>query len=344
MIQFSGKCKEKEFSMNKIQKIVDSIKSAKNIVICHHVAPDGDSLGSALALKEMINQLDNVERVDAVITGKIPDIYKFLPEIDSLIKANDPFLYKNYDLAIAVDCACKDRLGDSTELFKNARKTINIDHHISNDGFADIDLIEPKSSATGEVLFSLVKPLEVKLTEEIAANLYTAILTDTGGFKFENTKPETLKICAKLIEAGADPVEIYKHCYELKPVEMVRLHARAINDAIYLEDNRIVYTKITRKLLEEMNANDDHIDGITEALRQINTAQVAIVFKETTRGTTKVSFRSNGLNVCEIASFFGGGGHILAAGCLLEKTIDEAINDVIATVTNQVSKASAVPL
>ena len=324
--------------MNTAQKIAESIKKAKTVIIFHHVAPDGDGLGSALALREMISQLDNVKKPDAVITGKIPDIYKFLPNIEFLKKAGDSSLHQSYDLAITVDCAGKDRLGDAVELFNNARTTINIDHHISNEGFADIDWINPSASATGEVLFELIKLLEVKLTPSIATNLYTAILTDTGGFKFENTKPKTLKICAELLEAGADPVKIYNECYESKPMSMVKLHARAIDNAIYLENNQIVYTKITRSLLKELNASDDHIDGITESLRQINSVKIALVFKETLRGSTKVSFRSNGINVCEIASFFGGGGHRLAAGCLIEKNIDEAVNDIITTVRKQVIK------
>jgi len=326
--------------MNISQKVADSIKKAKTVIILHHVAPDGDSLGSALALKEILSQLDNINRLDAVITGKIPDLYKFLPGIEYLKKSNDyDNIHKSYDLAIALDCACKDRLGDAAELFNNARTTINIDHHISDEGFADIDWIDSKASATGEVLFKLIEPLGVKLTQNIAVNLYTAILTDTGGFKFENTKPETFKICAELLEAGADPVMIYDKCYESKPLAMVKLHARAIDNAIYIENNEIVYTKITRKLLEDINACDDHIDGITEALRQVNSVKIAIVFKETTRGSTKASFRSNGINVCEIASFFGGGGHKLASGCLLEKNIEDAVHDIITTVRKQVIKA-----
>ena len=327
--------------MNIAQKVAEKIKNAKNIVILHHVAPDGDCLGSVLALKEMISQVDDVKKLDAVITGKIPDIYRFLPGIEYLKKVNDESLYRSYDLVIAVDCACKDRLGDATELFNKARSSINIDHHISDEGFADIDWIDPKASATGEVLFDLIKPLGVKLTQDMATNLYTAMLTDTGGFKFENTKPKTFEICAQLLEAGADPVNIYNKCYESKPLAMVKLHAKAIDNAIFIENNEIVYTKITRKLLEEIDATDDHIDGITEALRQVDSVKIALVFKETLRGSTKVSFRSNGLNVCEIASFFGGGGHKLASGCLLEKNIEEAVNDVIATVRKQVIKSKA---
>lgn len=325
--------------MNIAQKVAENIKKAKNIIIIHHIAPDGDGLGSTLALREMMSQLGSANKLDAVISGKMPDIYRFLPGIENLKKTNDASLYQSYDLAIALDCADKDRLGDATEFFNNARNTINIDHHISDNGFADIDWIDPKASATGEILFDLIEPLGVKLNKNIAVNLYTSILTDTGGFKFENTKPKTFNICAELLEAGADPVSIYNECYESKPVAMVRLHAKAINDAVYLEDNEIVYTKISRKLLEEIHASDDHIDGITEALRQVNSVKVAIVFKETIKGTTKVSFRSNGIDVCEIASFFGGGGHKLAAGCIVEKNIDGAVNDILKTVRKQVIKS-----
>jgi len=325
--------------MTKFKEAADKIKQAKTVIIFHHVAPDGDGLGSSLALREMLLQFPNISKIDAVISGKVPDIYKFLPDVDKLIKLDDKSLHRSYDLAIALDCACKDRLGDAVELFNNARNTINIDHHISDEGFADVDVIDPDAAATGEVLYSLIEPLGAKLNDKIATSLYTAILTDTGGFKFKNTTPKTFKICSELVAAGADPVKIYSNCYESKPMAMVRLHAKAISEAVFLENNEIVYTKITRKLLNDLNATDDHIDGITETLRQVDTIKIALVFKETTRGTTKVSFRSNGMDVCEIASFFGGGGHQLAAGCLLEKKIDEAVNDVITTVRKQVIKS-----
>jgi len=325
--------------MTKAQEAAEKIKQAKSIVIFHHVAPDGDGLGSSLALREMILQLPEINRLDTVITGKIPDIYKFLPGAEHLKKLGDNDLYRTYDLAIALDCACKDRMGDAVELFNKARNSINIDHHISDDGFADVDWIDPDASATGEVLYDLIEALGAKLNNNIATCLYTAILTDTGGFKFKNTKAKTFKICSELLEAGADPVKIYNKCYESKPMPMVRLHATAISNAVFLENNEIVYTKITRKLLDELNATDDHIDGITETLRQVDSVKVSLIFKETTRGTTKVSFRSNSIDVCEIASFFGGGGHKLAAGCLLEKNIDETINDVMTTVRKQVIKS-----
>ncbi|HSA07554.1 MAG TPA: bifunctional oligoribonuclease/PAP phosphatase NrnA [Candidatus Gastranaerophilales bacterium] len=324
--------------MNTKQKVVEEIKKAKRIIIFHHMAPDGDALGSALALREILEQLDTVHIVDNVITSYIPDVYKYLPDVDKFRKPDDDSLYNTYDLGITVDCASKDRLGEATELFNNAKKTVCIDHHVSNTGFADIDLIETSVSATGEIIFSLIELLNARLDKNIATNLYTSILTDTGGFKFENTKPETFRICADLVEAGADPVEIYKNCYEIKSLSMVKLHARVIDRAVVSEDQKIIYGVIKRDVLNELDASDDFIDGITESLRQVKDVEVALIFKETLKKTTRVSFRSNGLDVCKIANFFGGGGHKLAAGCLIEKNIEESIKDVLSIVEKQISK------
>ncbi len=321
-----------------IDKIIEEIKKAKRIIIFHHIAPDGDALGSALALREILEQIDSIEVLDNVITNYVPEIYKYLPDADKFKRVNDPLLYSSYDLGIAVDCANKDRLGDATEFFNKAKKTISIDHHPTNTGFADIDLIDTQASASAELVFKLIKPLGAELTRDIAINIYTAILTDTGGFKFENTKSETLRICADLIDAGADPVEIYKNCYETKSLAMVKLHARIIDSAIVSEDKKIIYGIITRDILDELEASDDFIDGITESMRQVKGLEVALVFKETLKKTTRVSFRSNSLNVCTIASYFGGGGHKLAAGCLIEKKVKEAIDDVLPVVKKQLSK------
>ncbi len=319
-------------------KIVNEIKKAKRVIIFHHIAPDGDALGSALALRGILQQLDNIEVVDNIITNYVPEIYRYLPDVDKFKTIRDPSLYNSYDLGISVDCANKDRLGDATELFNNAKKTISIDHHPTNKGFADIDLIDISASATAELVYRLMKPLKARLTENIAVNIYTAILTDTGGFKFENTKPETLRVCADLIDAGANPVEIYKNCYETKSLAMVKLHAKVIDEAIVTNDKKIIYGIITRNTLDDLEASDDFIDGITESMRQIKGLEVALVFKETLKKTTRVSFRSNGLDVCTIASYFGGGGHKLAAGCLVEKNIEETINDILPVIRKQLSR------
>lgn len=324
--------------MEQILKLTSLIKKSKNILLLAHISPDGDTLGSMLALKSMLKQIDNVEKIDALITGKVPEIYRFLPGSDSIKNPNDSELYKSYDLAITLDCASIDRLGENIDIFRNAKTTANIDHHISNSGFADINIIIPDAAACGQVLFELIEPLDITITKDIANCLYTSILTDTGGFKFENTKAKTFSVCAELIKNGADSAHIYKECYESKPYEMVMLHANIISQAIMTDDKKIVYASISRKMLQQLNSSDDYVDGIAEALRQINSVDVAIVFKETVKGNTKLSFRSNRVNVCDIAKYFGGGGHKLAAGCTINKNIKDSIEDVLPIVKKLIYK------
>jgi len=268
----------------------------------------------------------------------VPDMYSFLPGINSAKNPGNNQLYDRYDLAIAVDCASIERVGDALELYRNAKVTANIDHHISNNGFADINIIDTEASSTGEVIYSIAKFLNTSLTKDIAVNLFTAILTDTGGFKFENTRPETFEIAAELTRAGAVSGYIFKKCYESKPLAMVKLQAHCIDQAVLEEDNKIAYTFVSRKMLDDFKASDDHTDGISEALRQINTVEVAMVFKETAKGDTKVSFRSNRIDVCQIARFFGGGGHKLASGCTIQKNLTDSLNEVLPIVKKQINK------
>ncbi|MEI7475054.1 MAG: bifunctional oligoribonuclease/PAP phosphatase NrnA [bacterium] len=324
--------------MEIIKKVIKLINSSKSVAILSHVSPDGDTLGSMLALYEALKNIPSIKKLDAVKVGRTPDIYKYLPFINETKSPSDDALYQSYDLVIAIDCGALDRLSESSELFKKAKTSINIDHHISNPMFGDINWIEPKATATGIIIYKLLKEMNIEITQDIAICLYTAIMTDSGGFKFENINPEGFNICAKLLEYGARPDVIYKQCYESIPLPMVMLKARAINEAIFTKDNKIAYSIITRKMLEEVGATDDHVEGISEELRQIDSIKVSMVFKETPKGDTKVSFRSNGPDVCEIARFFGGGGHKLAAGCTIQKKPDDAANEIMPIIKKQINK------
>ncbi len=326
--------------MDTIKKLVEAVKKSKNIAILSHVGPDGDTLGSMLALAAMIEQENTNKNVQRLIVGKVPDVYKFLPDVESVVTVDNPQILGSYDLVITSDCAAIDRLGESIEIFRNAKLTANVDHHVSNNNFADINIVDPKASATGEVVFHIAKALGLKIKKEVAINLYTAILTDTGGFKFENTRPETFEVAAALMRAGVNPGYVFKKCYESKPIAMVKLQAHCVDNAIFEKKGKIAYTLISRKMLQDFSATDDHTDGVSEALRQISTVEVSMVFKETVKGNSKVSFRSNKADVCEIARFFGGGGHKLAAGCTIEKNIEDAAKEVLPIVEKQISKSN----
>lgn len=312
-----------------IKNIKESIEKAKSIVILSHIGSDGDSIGSTLSMQYMLKQFKHLKKIDSVIVGKIPDILAFLPDVDTIKNSRDSDVYQNYDLAIALDCGAEDRLGEAKNLFRNARNTISIDHHISNPNFAKINLVDETASATGEILFQLLEPLSLDLTKDIALCLYTAIITDTGCFKFDKTSPRTFEVSAELIRTGISPGYVQKQYYESKPLPMFKIHSKALYETKFAFNNRVAYTVVTRDMLNDSGANEDHIEGIVENLRTIKDVQVAMVFKETPRLITKVSFRSNLTDVCEIASFFGGGGHVLAAGCNIEKNPYDAVDEVL---------------
>lgn len=321
--------------MNNINKFKEAIIQAKKIIIIPHVNPDGDTISSTLALAMLIEKYFN-KNVQPVIIGKLPEVYRFLPSLDKLININELNKREKYDLAIAVDIASKDRLNEASSFFDNAKISVNIDHHKTNNGYGTINFVDPKACSAGQVVFDIAEKLELEISEEVAICLFTSILTDTGGFKYENTSVRTLETAAKLVALKANPCEISRACYESKPQGMVMLQAFAIDKSTFLENGQIAYSIITRKDMKKFNAADDYTDGISEALRQIKTVEVSMVLKETDNGQTKVSLRSKNIDVSKIASNFNGGGHQFAAGCTVKKPISIALNKLLEYIKKEI--------
>ncbi len=304
----------------------ETIEKAQSIVIISHVNPDGDTLGSMCALYRIIKENFN-KAPDMAYNGIIPEIYSFLPSINEAKTPSE--LNQNYDLAIAIDIAAKDRMCDSFSIFENAKIKMNIDHHKTNIGYGDINFVNKDACCAGEVLFDITQQLNLVLNKEAAIGLYTAFLTDTGGFRYENTKADTLKKSAKLIEYGANPAEISRYCYESKPRNMVLLHAHCMVNAKFENNNKIAYVLITNKDMEKFHAKNDYTEGIVEELRRMSTTEVSFVLKEIDENTTKASLRSRTADVSKIAGIFGGGGHTFAAGCTIRKPVDIACNKLL---------------
>lgn len=320
--------------MNSTEKeIKDIIEASKNILIAPHVNPDGDCIGSAIAMKIFLKNEYNKD-ASMFIQSKVPEIYKFLPFADDFKTEND-IKNQKFDLVIAVDCAAYDRLTSAIPFFEKADNTIVFDHHKTNPAYGKYNYIFPEMSSTGEVLFNFAQKAGFKFDEDIACSLYVAILTDTGGFKFENTKTETFNAVAELLKYGINPCEIYKKCYESKPLPMVKLCALAINNAKFLFDEKVAYTIITMEDMKKTKALNEHTDGIVELLRQINTVDLAFLIKETEDGFSKVSFRSKNFDVTKIASKFDGGGHSKAAGCTIKKNYTVALNKIIEAINEE---------
>lgn len=288
--------------------------------------PDGDTLGSMCALYSMIYNRFK-KKADMNVVSNIPFNYKFLPNIGFAQRFFDKSIV--YDLVITLDVAAIDRVMESKILFDKAKCTINIDHHKTNPGFGDFQIINPCASSCGEVLFDCFKDEGWNVDKESAICLYTAIMTDTGNFRFENTSSKTLRAAADLVDCGANPNYIYKMCYETKSKNFVMFQNYCISKATYLNDNKIAYTTVYKKDLEKFSAGDDYTDGLAETLRAIDSTEVSFVAKEVDTKLTKISMRSKGLDVANICSFFGGGGHTYAAGCTIKANVKDAIQKLL---------------
>lgn len=321
--------------MNKFAKKINmAIQTAQNILIVPHVNPDGDCIGSASALAMFI-QNEYGKTPELFIQSKVPDVYRFLQLTDNFKTVNE-LENQEFDLVITTDCAAKDRITSANKFFDKAEITINIDHHKTNPNYAKINYVYGELSSTGEVIHKLSKELGWKLTKDISNSLYVAILTDTGGFKFENTTSETFMAVADLMNYGINPCLLYRCCYESKPLEMVKLSASAVAKAEFVCNGRIGYTIITLEDMKKNNALNEHTDGIVEIIRQVNSVDIAFVVKETEDGYSKVSLRSKEADVSKVAQKFNGGGHKFAAGCTIKKHYNTALVKILDAIKEEI--------
>ena len=292
-----------------------------------------DTLGSMCAMYSMIYNRFKI-KADMNIVSNLPYNYKFLPNINLTERYFDQSLV--YDLVITLDVASIERVRDSEIFFNKAKIRVNIDHHKTNPGFGDYNIIDPDSSSTGEVLFNYFKEHGWKIDEDSAICLYTAIMTDTGNFRFENTSANVFRAAAELVEAGANPNQLYKFCYETKTKNLVMFQNYCVNKAEFKNDNKIAYTTVYKKDLEKFSAGDDYTDGIAETLRAIDSTEVSFVVKEVDSKTTKVSMRSKHIDCAKICSVYGGGGHTFAAGCTMKYGIKESVEKLLKEIEREI--------
>ena len=314
--------------MSSYSLLEEKIKSAESILIVTHVNPDGDALGSEIAVKNLLKNKFN-KNSDAVLIGRFPDVYNYLPSKDELIDLSDFDTEKIYDLAIGVDLASLDRLCGVEKTYNNAKFNVNIDHHKTNNKYGDITFVDGNASSTGEVLYQIFENISYDIDKDTAIALYTSIVTDTGCFKYKNTTEKSMVICSKLLSKGADPSEITQQIYGNKPKAMVLLNAYAVSNTKFSNNGKIAYTIVTLNDLNKFNAETDYTEGIVEVLREINTVEVAIFFKEMKNGYTKVSMRSKNIDIASVCKKYDGGGHTNAAGCTVMKPVNIAVEKIL---------------
>lgn len=311
---------------NNILEAIRKIEESDNICIVSHANPDGDSIGSLLGLG--ISLIDNKDkRVKLALYDEIPKSFKFMPGTEYLEKITED---EKFDLLITLDCGDLDRLGKYKHLSNNSEFIINIDHHKSNDYFGDINVVFPNYSSTAEILYNLIKDMKIEIDRKIATCLYVAISTDTGSFKYDSTSPNTLEVAADLMRKDVDLNEITTNIYQSRSLEKTNLIKKALNKMELHLNNRIGLIMVTEELLKSCNATISDMDGIIEFVRDIDTVEVACVLKEFDTEEIKVGLRSKkDIDVAEVASIFGGGGHARASGCTIKDTIDVAKTRVL---------------
>ena len=298
--------------MSVIDNINEKIMSAKSILILTHENPDGDAIGSSLSLYNALKKIDRKSTVYVPVPDKT---YSFLPGYDKMVCGNESPNAKDFDLCISLDASDLDRLGIAKDLFSGIEDTICIDHHITNQNFADINYVNAVASSTCENIMVILAGMGIAIDKEVGECLYTGILTDTGGFRYSCT-PETMEMVATIMETGVNTPRIYRIVFDVTSFNKTKLTGRCIDRMELLEDNKIAFTYMLNSDLGELNLEESDSEGIVNLGRNIDTAEVSIFAREREDGSYKISFRSNELvDVSIIASKFGGGGHVRAAGC-----------------------------
>lgn len=302
-----------------IKEIIEAINKGRSFLITSHIRLDGDALGSELAIYLMLRNLGKT----AVVYNQdsTPEHYRFLPAAQSIVR--EPGDMGQYDTAFVLDCSELSRVGEQAEKIGKINKVINIDHHISNGGFCEIKLIDAQASSTGELIFRLMKEMGVEMTKDICTNLYAAILTDTGGFRYGNTRQGALWAAGTLVEKGADPQWISENIYESDPPAKLKLLAKTLETLSLDMERKMGSLTVTLKMLQEAGASIEHTDGFVDIPRTVQGIKISVLYTQMNSNFFKLSLRSKGsVNVEKIANKFGGGGHINAAACRIEGNIE----------------------
>jgi bifunctional oligoribonuclease and PAP phosphatase NrnA len=312
--------------------VVEALRANSRFVVTSHENPDGDALGSLLAMHLALEALGKDSVMVLGGLAPLPGEYAFLDlEARGLLRLAPRDAGER--VLVAVDCAQESRIVEQT-LVTSAPFTVNVDHHHDNTRFGDVDLVVEDASSTGEVLADVLAGLGVALTPAIAEALYTAIVTDTGRFQYSNTTPNALRLAAELVEAGADVSKVFVEVYESTPFPKLKLLARALERATELAEGRVVVSELRRQDFEAAEAEEPYSEGIIDHLRAVDGAELVALVRELPVGASsarKGSLRSHpdGVDVSAIARGFGGGGHKRAAGFSTDLAMDEITRRIV---------------
>ena len=315
-----------------MSRIEELLQGAKKVALSGHIRPDGDCVGAVMSVYQYIKK--NMPEIEVKVFLETPSsvfgCIEGVEDIDSFMETEEEF-----DIFMAMDCTA-DRLGKAQSIFDRAKTKINIDHHVSNQGCGDINIVVPDASSTCEVVYDLLDPQ--KLDVEIAKTIYIGMIHDTGVFKYSNTSPKTLQIAANLIAYGFDFPKIIDETFYEKTYVQTLICAKAVSESVRFMDGKCIFSVVDKEMMQFFGVGPKDLDGVINQLRIVKGVECAIFMYQLDGMEYKVSLRSNGLvNVSVIASFFGGGGHVRAAGCTMKGTPHDVINNLSAQIALQIS-------
>ena len=310
-----------------LDEILEEIKKAETIVLLTHETPDGDAIGSSLAMKLALEKLGKKAEL---IMSSYAKTFDYLPEVNDIKKESR---IEEYDLAISLDCATLKRL-DNKEYFEKAKKTIVIDHHGSNNMYGDINYVNPVAPACSEILLAMFSYYGIEVDVKIGTCLMTGIITDTGGLQYPSTTADTFEYAAELLRKGVDIADICKRTLQTKTKANFELTKRVMDRMELLEDGKVAFSYIDQKDMNEVNAEEGDHEGLVNIGRNIDGVEVSIFIRQKeNENAYKVSMRSGSyVNVSDVCLMFGGGGHPRAAGALIQGSVeqvkDKLVNEV----------------
>ncbi len=335
----------KVFMDRRFDEVIEKIKACSRFMVVSHVNPEGDAIGSLLGLSLALRALG--KDVTPYLEDPVPDTFKFLPGADTVVHTLEGAAH--FDAIFAVDCGKIDRLGNRFNEFKGSDFIINIDHHTTNDRFGDMNVIAPEESATGEIIYDFCKAASIDITKDIAINLYVAIHTDTGSFRYSSSSADSFIKAGDLVRMGADPWDISRRVYENHPVRKYKLLGMVLSTLNIIkvegaESNGSIATLfVTLDIFKETSAEKDLADGFVNYARGIEGVEVGVLFRECPSGEYKISLRSKDYaDVARVAEVFGGGGHSHAAGCTVKGDLDTVQTKVIGAIREEMAAAEKV--
>ncbi|MGE5576443.1 MAG: DHH family phosphoesterase [Syntrophothermus sp.] len=318
-----------ESHKKQINLVLRALKRGRKFLLTSHVHPDGDNIGSMLAVAWILDHFG--KEYQMVLADPVPAAYTFLPGTGRI--SGPDRCTGDFDAAVILDCGELDRIGEVSRCLSKELTLVNIDHHLANGEFTVNRYVRTEASATGELVYDLIETLGLTMDPDVAMALYTAILTDTGTFRFANTSARTFQIAARLLAVGVSPSYVAEQVYDTKPLAGLKLLGEVLNTLEVSPCGRIAWLVVTRAMLEKYRVSSEETEGFVNYARSIEGVQVGLLFREQLEGGIKVSWRSRGeANVSEMAARFGGGGHARAAGCEIKAGLSEAMERVFAVI------------